>query len=157
MSFICSACGEVGFSCGVPSVSLTGPYCSQACRGQRAYKRGPSSPRWRGGRTVRDGYPHVYMPEHPDAHGTGYIAEHRLVMERHIGRRLLPHENVHHKNGDKSDSRIENLELWAKPQPSGQRPLDLVRWAVETYPAEARAILECADAARAAIKNEAPA
>ena len=57
--------------------------------------------------------------------------EHRYLMELKLGRKLLPEENVHHKNGVRSDNRMENLELWTTSQPSGQRVEDKIEWAKE--------------------------
>lgn len=95
--------------------------------------RGENHHKWKGGRkTASGGYIHVFAPDHPNAHKSGgYVLEHRLVMEQKVGRYLLPNENVHHLNGVRTDNRIENLELWVKKHPPGQRPEDLVAYSLE--------------------------
>lgn len=63
-------------------------------------------------------------------------------MEAQFGRPLYPFENVHHRNGRRADNRPENLELWTRPQPKGQRPEDLVAWVVAYYPELVREALK---------------
>lgn len=87
----------------------------------------PNNPKAGQGCVTRDGYRIVTV----DGVKT---KEHRLVMERVLGRPLEGIENVHHKNGVRDDNRPENLELWLVSQPSGQRVVDLVEWVVTHYP-----------------------
>lgn len=78
-----------------------------------------------------NGYRMIWAPGHPMANSGGQVAEHRMVMAEHLGRPLRASENVHHINGVRNDNRIENLELWSKSQPAGQRVTDKINWAVE--------------------------
>lgn len=78
----------------------------------------------------QSGYVFLALPE-PGSSRRRKVAEHRHVMEKSLGRRLHAWENVHHINGVRDDNRLENLELWTKPQPNGQRPQDLAAWVVE--------------------------
>jgi hypothetical protein len=83
----------------------------------RLGKTGENNPKWRGGE-MNDGHGRVliYSPSHPYPNfGKKYVYRYRLVVEQSIGRYLLPAELVHHKNGDPTDDRIENLEITTRP------------------------------------------
>ena len=73
--------------------------------------KGEKAPNWQGGRRRINGCIYIYKPSHPYAHKRGYVAEHRLMMEKKIGRLLKPNEIVHHKNEIKIDNCPENLYL----------------------------------------------
>lgn len=73
---------------------------------------GASAPNWKGGMYLHtQGYIMRYVPLHPNSYPDGYMPEHRIVMEIHIGRFLETFEDVHHINHIKTDNRIENLKL----------------------------------------------
>ena len=109
----------------------------------------PHYKRWKKHGDVRAAVPLRGAPGTGYVHWTGYVvvavpaadrwlvggsasaAEHRLAMALHLGRPLSADESVHHRNGNRRDNRIENLELWSRWQPSGQRVTDKLRWAVE--------------------------
>jgi hypothetical protein len=132
-------CGKVSFARGFCSMH----YYRWRVQGDAGE---PQSRRPGGSRvTMRLGYVKIHAPENQMANCDGYVLEHRLVMEHMLGRPLEKWENVHHINGMRSDNRPENLELWTKAQPAGQRVADLVAWVVEHYPAEVAAALSSGD------------
>lgn len=76
---------------------------------------GKKASHWKGGRIDRSGYVYIFMPKHSQASKQGYIAEHRIVMEKYLGRPLVRGEVVHHINHNKKDNRIANLKLFSSP------------------------------------------
>jgi len=74
-------------------------------------KFGNLSQAWKGGRLLKNGYVLIYNPKHPNTSATGYVPEHRLIMEKHIGRYLKKNELVHHINGIRTDNRLKNLVI----------------------------------------------
>jgi predicted nucleic acid-binding Zn ribbon protein len=116
----CETCGKH-----IPwAISRTRRFCSHKCR------RSPIGTRSSSG---NGGYVKVMTED-------GWKLEHRHVMEQLIRRSLLPTEEVHHRNGDRTDNttdgplvdfRSGNLELWSTSQPKGQRVADKVEYAVE--------------------------
>lgn len=115
-----------------------GKFCSRKCFGKSGnsnweknlilYKKGHIS--WNNGKTMpqvskqnhwnwkgghyknSNGYVYVLKPNHPFAKKNGYVAEHRLIFEKHLGRYINPSEYIHHINGIKDDNRLENLKLF---------------------------------------------
>lgn len=75
-------------------------------------RSGKLHPKWKGGRLIdSNGYVDLLIKSWPSARKNGYIREHRYVMEKHIGRCLKSTEHIHHKDGNKKNNSIDNLEI----------------------------------------------
>ena len=115
--YACAQCGASVWR--QPSGVIARVFCSRQCsaasnRGKPSKRRpmiGPDHPKWKGGAILQNGYRYLWIPEHPNALPSGYVAEHRQVMADHLGRRLEVFEDVHHRNGDRLDNRLDNLAL----------------------------------------------
>jgi len=82
--------------------------------------------KWTNGRTLKTGYWLILSPNHPNKNARGYVFEHRLVMEKHLGRYLTKEEIVHHINGIRTDNRLENLLLVTQKN----HPIDYFKWKI---------------------------
>lgn len=104
----------------------------------------------------RRGYRYLGIKGHPNAGRNGKVQEHTVVMALILGRPLLKGESVHHKNGVRDDNRPENLELWSRQQPPGQRVTDKVAWAKELLALyEPSALAERRDVVEAVLRRRA--
>lgn len=99
-----------------------GKYCSKECclkitsitpNKEFMFKKGQVPWNFRGWRYCgrHKNYRQTYIPTHPNADADGYVREHRLVMEKHLGRYLLLTEEIHHIDGNGLNNEIDNLKL----------------------------------------------
>src|SRR6187431_2386826 len=79
-------------------------------------KYGPDHPKYKGGSIGSKSYVIVFDRNHPLADKKHRIQQHRIVMEKYIGRYLRKDEVVHHINENKKDNRIENLQLMTRSE-----------------------------------------
>lgn len=98
---------------GIPHTDKHKENLSKALKGRKVpWQIGSKNSGWKGGKFYnQEGYKLIRMPNHPRAYKNGYVPEHRIIVEKKIGRYLKEFEHVHHLNGIKDDNRLDNLEL----------------------------------------------
>lgn len=131
----CKECGSVFYE--HESHAKRRVCCTEECwrkymgKARFGTKRGANNPAWKGGLVEHSrGYLYVHAPDHPFA-SNAYVFEHRLIMERWLrehrpksqyltglgnNKYLRQDIIVHHKNGDKKDNRLENLECMTQSE-----------------------------------------
>jgi hypothetical protein len=112
--FICKTCKKEFYRTRTEIARNRRNYCSFACRIKGRYQQIEEEKRkhtYQGRMRPQHEYIYVKSYDHPNRNSNNEIAQHRLVMEKHLGRYLLKSETVHHRNGIKHDNRIENLEV----------------------------------------------
>jgi len=119
-TFVCEQCGEtapVPYNKSNQSYRYSQRFCSKECANLAQVKVG--------GVVDKNGYRVIW------ADGKRYQFEHRVVMERHIGRLLKSHETVHHKDGNRLNNSLDNLELWSSRHGKGQRVTDKIAFCID--------------------------
>ena len=115
MTTACLECGKLVDKSHVGAASRKraerSGFCNKTCS-NRWNARNRTTTKYR--RLTTRGYVEVWKPDHPMAQKSGYMMEHRLLMAEHLGRMLTRGEVVHHLNEDRTDNRLENLELMGK-------------------------------------------